>query len=103
MKYAMAQAVLVRIVRRPGEKMPPQKLRPNFGRALLLITTLLLPRLVANGGEGVPPQPMAPQVGQTDTNTPPSRAGLSVRAENGDTDAQCQLAISLERTDDAAA
>src|SRR6266478_996463 len=83
MKYALAQAVLVRIVRRPGEKMPPQKRRPNFGRALLLITTLLLPRLFAHGGEGVP---TPPQVGQTDTNTPAGRAGLSVRAQNGDTD-----------------
>src|SRR6266568_2885565 len=103
MKYTMAQAALVRAVRQPGRKMPPQKRRPNFGRPLLLITTLLLPRLVAHGGEGVPPQPMPPQVGQTETNTPTGRAGLSVRAENGDTDAQCQLAISLERTDDAAA
>src|SRR6266699_3807275 len=107
MKYTMAQAALARAVRRPGEKMPPQKRRPNFGRPLLLITTLLLPRLVAHGGEGVPPQPMPPQVGQTETNTPPllrrGGAGLSVRAENGYTDAQCQLAISLERTDEAAA
>src|SRR6266567_4665956 len=128
MKYTLEQAALVKIVSQPGEKMPPQKRQPNVGPVLLLITTLLLPRLSACGGEGVSPQPTPPQAAQTDTNTPAGRAGLSVRAqngdthsmsleeywqeeqravgvraENGDTDAQCQLAISLMNTDDAAA
>src|SRR6266571_6639048 len=83
MKYTLEQAVVVRGVRRPGEKMPPEKRRLSTMGVLLLITTLLLVRLVAHGGENVIPQPTPPQVGQTDTNTPAGRAGLSVSAQNG--------------------
>src|SRR6266567_1358576 len=128
MKYTLEQAALVKIVSQPGEKMPPQKRQPNVGPVLLLITTLLLPRLAAHGEEGISPQPTPPQAAQTDTNMPAGRAGLSVRAqngdthsmsleeywqeeqravrvraENGDTDAQWELAMSLMDTDDAAA
>jgi len=41
MRYTMAQAALVRIVRPAGKTMPPQKPRPNVKGALFLIPTPL--------------------------------------------------------------